>query len=407
MPIQNRNYYGAIQTGREDALNQQAMQQRNALGRMEVGRQQQFNALAQNPAATPDQYTRIGRSDVGNALLNQQQFASKQKQVDSERLFMAAQYGINSQSPKQFIAQNFPEIAEMNPNFATETDEQVRAGLQELLGKFGPQAGIAPTPQKPKLEQRQGPRGSILTYDPATGELKQVVGPDNTQPRVGGATWRPATPQDISAYGMPPGTTGQVNESTGEFRPFPSQAQPPKLAASERKAMTEAKVKLPQVDAAMRRVERLGQAVEAISKNWMFDGGPADAKALAITKDGREVIAASAQLMPVLTALTRVPGVGSQSDLEQRLASMALPSNEFDPETNAKSMDELRLFVQDLKTALQSIASGEQFDVPATDSPPQQPSTQGPVRVSSPQEAMALPSGTQFVTPDGRIKVRP
>jgi CheY-like chemotaxis protein len=30
-----------------------------------------------------------------------------------------------------------------------------------------------------------------------------------------------------------------------------------------------------------------------------------------------------------------------------------------------------------------------------------------PVQVSSPEEAMKLPSGTVFVTPDGRTKVRP
>lgn len=32
---------------------------------------------------------------------------------------------------------------------------------------------------------------------------------------------------------------------------------------------------------------------------------------------------------------------------------------------------------------------------------------QGPVRVNSPAEAMRLPSGTKFITPDGRVKVRP
>lgn len=37
---------------------------------------------------------------------------------------------------------------------------------------------------------------------------------------------------------------------------------------------------------------------------------------------------------------------------------------------------------------------------------PQTPQS-GPVKVSTPQEAMALPPGTQFVTPDGRVKVRP
>ena len=30
-----------------------------------------------------------------------------------------------------------------------------------------------------------------------------------------------------------------------------------------------------------------------------------------------------------------------------------------------------------------------------------------PVRVNSPEEALKLPSGTSFVTPDGRVKVRP
>jgi hypothetical protein len=33
--------------------------------------------------------------------------------------------------------------------------------------------------------------------------------------------------------------------------------------------------------------------------------------------------------------------------------------------------------------------------------------SKGPVQVKTPQEAMALPSGTHFVTPDGRVKVRP
>jgi len=30
-----------------------------------------------------------------------------------------------------------------------------------------------------------------------------------------------------------------------------------------------------------------------------------------------------------------------------------------------------------------------------------------PVQISSPEEAMKLPPGTTFMTPDGRIKVRP
>jgi hypothetical protein len=359
MPIQNRNYYGAIQTGREDALQQQAMQQRNALGRMEVGRQQQFNALAQNPDATADQYTRIGRSDVGNALLNQQQFGAQQKRVDSERLFMAAQYGINSQRPKDFIAQNFPEIAAMNPNFAQESDEQVRASLQDLLGKFGPQAGIGPAPAPVQYERQDGPRGSVLQRDPRTGELKQVVGPDNTQPSASQSNrFRALTPKEVSEYGLPPGSSAQVNDATGQVQVLNKPSVAPQQTAAERKAVLEAKVKMPRVSAAMRRAERLDQAIQAIGKNTFADGGPADAKVLQYSKDGREVMAAAAQLMPELQALTRVPGIGSQSDLEARLASLALPSLEFDPQTNAKSMAELHAFIQDLKAAYETIASG-------------------------------------------------
>lgn len=51
---------------------------------------------------------------------------------------------------------------------------------------------------------------------------------------------------------------------------------------------------------------------------------------------------------------------------------------------------------------------------PGTGTPPAQPNaapapaaaTQQPVRVNTPQEAMALPPGTEFITPDGRHKVR-
>lgn len=42
---------------------------------------------------------------------------------------------------------------------------------------------------------------------------------------------------------------------------------------------------------------------------------------------------------------------------------------------------------------------------PASAEPPAQPP--GPVRVSTPAEARALPKGTRFITPDGKIKVRP
>ena len=56
----------------------------------------------------------------------------------------------------------------------------------------------------------------------------------------------------------------------------------------------------------------------------------------------------------------------------------------------------------------QSIYSQEAgYKQPGVVEPQEASPSNGPVKVNTPQEAMALPSGTQFVTPDGRVKVRP
>jgi hypothetical protein len=146
MPIQNRNYYGAVQTGREDALQQQAMQQRNALGRMEVDRGQRFNALANDPNATAEQYARqTGRTDVSNYMVGRENAAAAAKQKKAKQLLQAAQYGLSNPAPKRFIEQNYPQLAQMyGPDWATATDEDVKRGLQDAIGIFGPQAGEGP-----------------------------------------------------------------------------------------------------------------------------------------------------------------------------------------------------------------------------------------------------------------------
>jgi len=46
-------------------------------------------------------------------------------------------------------------------------------------------------------------------------------------------------------------------------------------------------------------------------------------------------------------------------------------------------------------------------NAPAANAAPAAPANAAPIRVNSPEDAMKLPSGTQFVTPDGRVKVKP
>jgi hypothetical protein len=102
-----------------------------------------------------------------------------------------------------------------------------------------------------------------------------------------------------------------------------------------------------------RGLQRLETAVDTLSKNKLFDGGPLDQYVLGPTKIGQEMEQAGGTILPALTALTRVPGVGSQSDWEGRLNMLQIPSVKFAPEVNRRAITGLRAFVADLKAAYQ------------------------------------------------------
>lgn len=115
--------------------------------------------------------------------------ASEEQKALAARLMHAAQYAIQSPQPKAFIEANFPELAQAaGPEWATADDEHVRGQLQDIVGKYGVAAGVGPAPQAPHYTTKTGPRGSIIQENPATGEQKQVIGPDNSQPAPQGSS---------------------------------------------------------------------------------------------------------------------------------------------------------------------------------------------------------------------------
>lgn len=118
----------------------------------------------------------------------------------------------------------------------------------------------------------------------------------------------------------------------------------------------DAHAKEPRLAAAERRLERVASASEQLGSG----GGPIEGRArnLVGTPAAQELEAANAQLINELTALTRVPGVGSQSDLEQRLAQLALPSATQHPEVRGRTIRELRAFIADLDEAIRNVSGG-------------------------------------------------
>jgi hypothetical protein len=392
--IQNRDYYGHAERGRQDALQAVRNKQVNALGQIDVEQAQRYNALSQDPNASAEQFARVGQTGVANSLTNIGNNNRQNQQLDAQRLFLAAEYGIRSQQPKAFLQQNFPEIVALNQNFANESDEQIRAGLQELRGRFGPQAGIAPAPEAVQYEQQQGPRGSLLQRDPRTGEIKQVVGPDNG-PSIIAGQYRPLTPQEVQAAGLPPGASAQRDTATGKIDVL-SQAPKPNVSPKD---VTTIKSKLVQLNVARRQIGDVRRAWLKIKNST--SAGPGGQGRLP-TEEGKAFDRAVDRMRGTITAITRVPGVGSMSNWEGELDQSKFP-NRIDWESVTEDqIVGLENLINDIDGGYKSLLDGE--DVGA---PPSAPQRQGPVRVRTREEAMALPPGTQFITPDGRVKVRP
>jgi hypothetical protein len=140
-----------------------------------------------------------------------------------------------------------------------------------------------------------------------------------------------------------------------------------------------AQAKEPRIEAAERRLDR----VDAASIMLGSGGGPIEGRIRNAvgTPAAQELEAANAGLLDELTALTRTPGVGSQSDLEARLKQLTLPTATQHPEVRAKTVTELRAFIRDLKQAISRVGGAPQQQM-AAPAQPQQPSAQ-PGRVVS------------------------
>lgn len=402
MPIVNRDYYGAAQRGRQDALDDQYARQRNALGALNVEEAKRFNALATNPQATPEQFARAGRSDIANSILNNQANQRQQQQLDATRLFQAAQYGINSQSPKAFIQQHYPEIAQLNPNFQNETDDQIRAQLQDLLGKFGPQAGIGPPGPKDL-----GPLESFI--DPNTG--RGVYG---TREQAIGKT--PFFKPDSERGQQPP---SGYRWNGGRLEPIPGGPADPNTPNTKDDSRIFAK-------ADKLRDEFNTQSKEFITVNDSYNQVKAVAADSSAAGDLAMIFAFMKMLDPNSVVreqeFANAQNAAGVPDRVRNAWNRALSGERLNPNQRddfIKQADNLykskkgrqdavvkryteiakrnKVNPDDVVGDMSVFLTGEQ----------QQQGAQGPVKVSTPEEAMALPSGTVFITPDGRTKVRP
>lgn len=127
-------------------------------------------------------------------------------------------------------------------------------------------------------------------------------------------------------------------------------------AASTRRMMNEQKARQAQqaIDtrqAALnninRGIERVRNALKAVDST-VTGSGPIAQYGTRYREAGQELESAVGAMQNSMLALTRVPGVGSQSDLEARIANLIYPSLDRNSQVNQNTLKNLEQFARDL-----------------------------------------------------------
>lgn len=161
-------------------------------------------------------------------------------------------------------------------------------------------------------------------------------------------------------------------------------------AKSQQERASNERAKTAQLNNVDRGLGRIDSALKGLTGRFV-DTGPIDGRIIGPTPQGQELEAAVGAIQNDMLALTRVPGIGSQSDLEAKIANLKYPSIYNAPEVNARNVQQLKAFLGDLRRQIQ--AAPDQAQPAAAGGAPRQ--------IQSADEYNALPSGALFIAPDG------
>jgi hypothetical protein len=287
--------------------------------------------------------------------------------------------GTVAPAPMGSVQQGMPQVQAGADPMAGGLD-RINQGVQVLKSNGVPVEKINEWADNEFAKLQGSVQGGVVEQAPA--QARVAVKPDAPK----GYT-RVMTPQEVASAGLPQGTSAQVNEATGAIsvlnKPLPT---PTKQANAD---VIKQAAQLPSL---LRRVDRVAQASEKLGIPGA-DGGPVDQYALKLSESGQELESAVGQLRSMLMPFVRVPGVGSQSDLEARLDGLQYPDASQPPAVRARNIAELQKFIADLSRAYSSTIKGEQGG-------------QAPVQVRNADDYNRLPPGTQYIDPTGKQRVK-
>jgi hypothetical protein len=377
MPYRNEvrpvNLFGDYMAGRQAAYGEEEARQGNALRGLQIDRARSVNALAGNPAATPEQYIRAGDAATGGALAGVQQQQQMDKQQALSQLANLAQKALTIQDPAQrkgFLAQaqqmygpaftalgadlsQFPQMLAM-------PDEALAQKLQEVARFATP---VAPAP--------------IQAFAPGSDLYQggQKIGSVAPKPEKPAGSFRALTPQEIAAAGLPAGTSAQRDTATGKIDVLSKRDNTGVLS---QKDATTAKMKINTVSLARQQLNKIREAFESGRSGGLNAFGPG--QGLLPTQQGKMFDARVDQMRSTLTALTRVPGVGAMSDYETKLDQSKFPKRSAYESVTADTLNNLDDQLALIETGYKDLLTGG-----------------GSAQVGSPEQAAAPPAADQNV----------
>ena len=130
-------------------------------------------------------------------------------------------------------------------------------------------------------------------------------------------------------------------------------------AKSEQERASNERAKTAQLNNVDRGLTRIDEALKSLSGR-LVDTGPIDGRLMVSTQQGQELEAAVGAIQNDMLALTRVPGIGSQSDLEAKIANLKYPSIYNHPSVNAANIKQLKAFMEDLRNQITGQSENQQ-----------------------------------------------
>jgi hypothetical protein len=323
--------------------------------------------------------------------MQQQALGAEQQKAFATKLMQAAQYGLQSATPKAFIEQNYPQLAQLaGAKWATADDNTVRSSLQDIIGRLGPEAGIGPA----------APRGEGARYKYYNDKNEVVYGSgqavDGQRAYIGnegGSVNRSKlmSKEEIAAAGLPAGTVAQISDA-GKIdiitKPDAGPGSKPPSEGDKRARVM------------YRSMQNAEKQLEAVTTSDTSDLGQAilgkiSAGKVLQSQDFKRYEAAglrwAANLLYLKSGATATPDEIRSTYLQ------FLPQPGDGPEVKAQK-DAARA------QELAAINEAYSFEAPRSGNVPAP--LNAPANVSSEQEYNALPSGTQYVAPDGSIRTK-